>query len=72
MKTQTNGKMFFEDHAWETVLERKVEKSRKKGFFKKNNIETRIIDFLISFEKKKTIFGRRPKTRLVEKNQEKK
>ena len=33
------AKCFFEDHAWVTVLERKVEKSRKTCFFKKNNIQ---------------------------------
>ena len=49
----------------------KSEKSRKKGFFKKNNIENRINDFLISFENK-TIFGRDPKRRLVKENQDKK
>ena len=34
LKTQTNGNMFFEDHAWETVLERKVEKSSQNVFQK--------------------------------------
>ena len=70
MKTQTNGNMFFEDHVWVTVSERKV-KNLEKGFFKKNIIEKRINDFLISFENK-TIFGGGPKRRLVKENQDKK
>ena len=38
LKTQTNGKTIFEDHAWETVLWRKVEKSGKKGFSKRTTM----------------------------------
>ena len=48
-----------------------MEKSSQKVFFKKNNIEKRINDFLISFENK-TIFGRGPKRRSVKENQDKK
>ena len=62
MKTQTNGKMFLEDLAWVTVLERKVEKSRKKCFFKKNNFEKESMFFLRFLEEAQN-------RRLVKENQ---
>ena len=52
LKTQTNDKMFFEDHAWSAVWKRRVVKIRKKRFFKKNNIEKRINDFVFSETKR--------------------
>ena len=70
LKTQTNGKMFFEDHAWRTVLQRKVAKIRKKGFSKRIILRKESMSF--DFFENKTIFGRGPKRRLVKENQDKK
>ena len=54
LKTQTNDKMFFEDHAWVCGFRAKNGKNQEQRFFfKKDNIEKRINDFLFFLKTKR-------------------